>query len=296
MFELGKWLRERYNGFLSTTYKKNEIYVLSSDEDRCITSAASTLAGLFPPKDNDVWNPDLPWQPIPVHTLPSETDHFFTTWRYSLTLPTFQRHFASFDKSEIKKLCDYISAHIGRKISHFFEALLIWDILYIEEYKHLPLPEWTKEVYPEKLSKLHSEYYSLQTSTLENSKLVIGRFLHEVIKQFEFFANNSREKTEVPKMKMYSGHDINLHFILKVLEIPHSLDIPFGAFLAIELKRKSCGKLYVQLVYKGKDVEVLKIKGNSSEYDYHDFRDILSQYAVSAAEHSALISKLQSSL
>ena len=37
-------------------------------------SAYSVLAGLFPPIGDQVWNPGIPWQPIPVHTMPKEED------------------------------------------------------------------------------------------------------------------------------------------------------------------------------------------------------------------------------
>lgn len=32
-------------------------------------SAQANLAGLFPPTGDQVWNPDIRWQPIPVHPL-----------------------------------------------------------------------------------------------------------------------------------------------------------------------------------------------------------------------------------
>ena len=37
-------------------------------------SAMTNLAALFSPEGISVWNPSLPWQPIPVHTVPISED------------------------------------------------------------------------------------------------------------------------------------------------------------------------------------------------------------------------------
>uniref|UniRef100_A0A8C6Y2T1 acid phosphatase n=1 Tax=Naja naja TaxID=35670 RepID=A0A8C6Y2T1_NAJNA len=69
-YNLGQWLKDRYKNFLSPSYKPKEIYVQSTDYDRTIMSAEVVLAGLFPPSAEEEWNPDIHWQPIPVHTVP----------------------------------------------------------------------------------------------------------------------------------------------------------------------------------------------------------------------------------
>uniref|UniRef100_A0A8C6XKC7 Testicular acid phosphatase n=1 Tax=Naja naja TaxID=35670 RepID=A0A8C6XKC7_NAJNA len=66
---LGKFLRERYAGFLSPSYKPQEIYVRSTDYDRTIMSAQANLMGLYPNS-----HPEIPWKPVPIHTVPAKYD------------------------------------------------------------------------------------------------------------------------------------------------------------------------------------------------------------------------------
>jgi hypothetical protein len=74
MFRLGEFLRTRYNGYLSELYSPNDFLMKSSANDRCLMSAQVVLAGLYPPTGSQVWNPDLKWQPIPVHSTPRHLD------------------------------------------------------------------------------------------------------------------------------------------------------------------------------------------------------------------------------
>uniref|UniRef100_A0A8B9XXS1 Lysosomal acid phosphatase n=1 Tax=Bos mutus grunniens TaxID=30521 RepID=A0A8B9XXS1_BOSMU len=73
-WELGQALRQRYHGFLNTSYHRQEVYVRSTDFDRTLMSAEANLAGLFPPDGIQRFNPNISWQPIPVHTVPIAED------------------------------------------------------------------------------------------------------------------------------------------------------------------------------------------------------------------------------
>jgi lysosomal acid phosphatase len=64
-FDFGKNLRLRYNQ-LNELYNRNRVYVRSTDYDRTLMSAYSLLSGLYEPKEYQIWNKNVNWQPIPV--------------------------------------------------------------------------------------------------------------------------------------------------------------------------------------------------------------------------------------
>lgn len=91
-YELGRYLRHRYDGYLGKKYNQKELYVTSSDMDRTIMSLESNLAGLFPPVNH--WNPKIEWQPIPLRTIPWKDDKvtrydFLKFFFHNLSIPIF---------------------------------------------------------------------------------------------------------------------------------------------------------------------------------------------------------------
>jgi hypothetical protein len=66
--QYGKFLRTHYANFLTERYDRGKVIVHSTDYDRTLMSAQSVLSGLFQPSGDQVWNDEIKWQPVPVHT------------------------------------------------------------------------------------------------------------------------------------------------------------------------------------------------------------------------------------
>lgn len=140
---LGSWLRKRYgNNLLSDEYSVDDIYVRSTDEDRTLASAYSNLAGLYPPKGDQIWNDTLPWQPIPVHTVAEVSDYLLGG--AMPPCPTYQEEMnnlmSTYEFQRITKkyrpYFEYISKNSGVPLSDTFHnlmlVLLVRDTLFIE--------------------------------------------------------------------------------------------------------------------------------------------------------------------
>lgn len=135
-YRFGQFLKRRYGKFLGT-YSPDKISITSSDFDRTINSGNLVAAALFPPTENEVWNNDLLWQPIPVHTIPQSMDFFFfaetACARYSEILSEYETSReinATIEKH--KDLFEYLEKHSGDPIRTFKHLKDLHNTLYIE--------------------------------------------------------------------------------------------------------------------------------------------------------------------
>lgn len=87
MYDLGRFLRKRYNEFLGPDYQKEVLSAISSDFYRTKMSLQLVLAGLYPPMTrHQRWRSDLNWQPIPttyLHFIQDKLFHSRQCPRYS---------------------------------------------------------------------------------------------------------------------------------------------------------------------------------------------------------------------
>jgi len=285
-FELGKWLRERYSGFISDTYSEDEILVRSTDVDRTLMSAEANLAGMFPPSGYLQWNPELVWQPIPVHTVPQEEDYLLSS---HATCPRFEKlHKGVLETSEFSKkiykenhkLFEYISTHAGENITDIVKLDYVYDTLLIENIYSLKLPEWTKKVFPAgKFKDLRDLSFTVDTFDDEMKRLKGGPFVNELVEHFDAFVDGTLMPSN-RKLFMYSGHDTTVASVLNSMGVFNKIAPPYRSLLLVELLEQQDVGLVVKLSYKNETTSnpyLLTLPGCQQLCPLKKFKELTSE-------------------
>lgn len=133
-YELGKFLRRRYQNLIGDQYSPDKVYIRSSDTDRALMSAQCVAAGLFPPSGDEVWNVDLLWQPVPIHTIALADDIYLNSRvKCPFGEQDFYRNVYSADQQSILQehhsLIKFIEDNSGLKLRHSNDVLDIYNVL-----------------------------------------------------------------------------------------------------------------------------------------------------------------------
>ncbi|KAG5887044.1 hypothetical protein JTB14_030003 [Gonioctena quinquepunctata] len=288
-YALGQFLRKRYNGFLSEKYDYNEFILQSSTADICLMSASANLAGLYPPVGEQIWNPDLPWMPIPIHSFPKEYDSLLAVTR---DCPKLQQLLTEIDNSEWfkayweehRELVDYLTKNSGTEIKSPMEHGVLYDALYVETVYNLTIPEWAKSVFPDKMTPLYDFQKTLATTTPELCKLSSGHLIDYITSHFE---NVSKNVTGTQKFLMLSGHESTIIALLDTLQIYNKLDSPYAAAVIFELRRRGSDE-FINILYKdktyGTDLLQLTIPSCGFDCKVDAFEDIVKPFRVTAKQ------------
>lgn len=282
-YGLGKWLRERYVDFLPALYNKNDIKIQSSNVDRCLMSAELNLAGLYPPQGYQLWNEELKWQPIPIHTVPEKEDAILAQEKpcakYSqLFQEVIEGEPFNTTLDKYKEQMEYFSKNSGDNITTLEELMDLYDTLYIENLYNLTLPEWTESLLNEEMREVCSTAWSTYAYTQDLARLRSGPLINLILNHFEEAKN---EVQDSPKFLMLSGHDSTVAPLLTALRVFDNKWPNYASSVLFEL-REGQSNDYVNIFYRN-PTEVVNITLPDCDFDctFDDLQSILAPIRIS---------------
>ncbi|KAG7467954.1 hypothetical protein MATL_G00137660 [Megalops atlanticus] len=280
-FELGQALRQRYRGFLNETYNRHEIAVRSTDFDRTLMSAEANLAGMYPPNGSQVFNPNITWQPIPVHTVPQEEDRLLSfpladCPRYDLLMNETKNTEAFLNMTtSYKDFLDMLKNYTGLKDTTIESVWSIHDTLYCEAVHHMRPPPWVTPEVMEKLRTLKDLSFQIMFGFYkqeEKSRLQGGVLLEQILKNISEAAAPSSKS--LLKMMVYSAHDTTIVALQSALNVFNGKQPPYASCHIFELHQEDNGSFSVAMYYRNdstKDPYPLMLPGCAQFCPLQDF-------------------------
>ncbi|XP_054267924.1 prostatic acid phosphatase-like [Macrosteles quadrilineatus] len=289
-FELGQWLRNRYDALLTEQYSRDMIYVRSTDVDRTLMSAECNLAGLYPPKEAQVWNENINWQPIPVHTVPDKFDNLLAAKK---PCPAYEEEFNRLMQTEEMQALNntfievykVLNQNAGEQVTTIERIDWVYNTLWVETLYNFSIPEWTKSIFPHPMAEASKYSFVLPTWTKKLARLKSGLLVKEMITSMK------DKKVTKPKPKrnlnMYSAHDTTVSNLLHTLGVYNMINPPYTVCFMMELRVNSSGDHLVTMFYRNSSSEdpyLLTLPGCSAACPLDQFIKLLEPVSLTVTD------------
>jgi len=275
------FLRERYNDFLGEAYRPQYVRARSTDFDRTLMTNALVQAAVYPPKGDQVWNEDLLWQPVPIHTVNSEDDWLAQETLCPVSKQGMKDALQTDDILELneenKELYYKLQMYTGMNVTGIDDVADIHGTLLSEQSAGIELPEWTKEVFPHKTAPLAGRYFTLYTSTDTLTTLIAGPVLREMKQNIE---NKMYEKS-MYQFQTYGTHDKIIAAILGSLKIFDPILPNFAAAVIVETHMIEENQYGVKFLYRNTTSNMaytLQLPGCDEICPFKEFVDRVDMY------------------
>uniref|UniRef100_A0A1I7XWI1 Prostatic acid phosphatase n=1 Tax=Steinernema glaseri TaxID=37863 RepID=A0A1I7XWI1_9BILA len=300
--ELGQFFRTKYcigkQSFIEKDFNASEVrinvYILSTDSERALTSAQALLNGMFPPQENFVWNKGVNWQPIPVHAFgPQEPNPLLRPTSYKC--PAYVKLANEINaplKQELLKnnteFIKFVQEKTGIPDSKSLVSVIGKLVDLNREIKHnLSQPTWVHKEWPQ---YGHNTTVQIITemkrrermSEFEDERLAKfrgGFLLGDFLSRAQSVVKNTKEESNI--MRLYSSHDGTVSALLSVLNVSDRQLVPYAGCVIMEVVEDK-NEFYIKLYYrKNKELLPLTVPGcESHKCRFETFYNILSPKAI----------------
>ncbi|XP_018561726.1 prostatic acid phosphatase-like isoform X2 [Anoplophora glabripennis] len=238
LYDIGKFLRERYGDFLGNHYSPDLYYTQSTDVDRTKASMQLVNAGLWPPEETQKWGP-IDWQPIPIYSEPLDQDMLLLVRK-----PCAQYHIERdkvINSEEVKNLFKYyeplfkeLTEVTGQNVTDFDGVQDVFSTLQAEEAFNLTLPEWIQQYYPDRMLEPTTFSFVLNAYNDKMNRLKGGVLLKKLLEDWRSKADGTISPS-IRKAFLYGGHDSTISNIMSTLKIWDPQIPGYGVTILFEL-------------------------------------------------------------
>ena len=301
MTALGNELRKKYIDqihLIHPTYQKQDLYVRSSDVDRCLMSAQSLLRGLYPKGE------PLP----PVHTVPQSEEYLLRGYDHCHRYHQFVQSKLNSEEVRVSLLGDLPLFHKMSRLTGVDVSIKnlkpVTDTILVIEELSKELSKANKIPYQngkgfkniksnvtttltdndmQRIAALHDQMNYIMKSNRPMSRLMVGNLLRSMLSSVAQYISGSKKSLDhsvsVPKVMVYSGHDTTVMGLLTAFGAvnkfgkktpPTASHIEFELLeLAIKSTSESgeivgANDFYIRVAYNG---EVIRLGGACASKD-----------------------------
>ncbi|XP_015606223.1 venom acid phosphatase Acph-1 [Cephus cinctus] len=250
-YKIGMLLRDRYNKYFGQYYWPDMIYAQSTYFPRTQMSLQLVLAGLFPPKDKQIWNPHLPWSPVSSFFVHYNADYLLFPHlcpQYTSTYARFLREDQTREMiSKYQDVMKYLSKYTGKDVSTTSAVYYLYNLFKEQAAQNLTLPKWTEKVYPKTMKDITALDFNLRSYTRDLKRLNGGMLLRKVTDDIkELRTGNLRPSGR--KAFFFSAHELNVATFVRTLGTDDPVLPAYGSTVILETLQDENEMYYIRVL------------------------------------------------
>lgn len=147
-------------------------------------------------------------------------------------------------QEKLKPIYNYVSNYTGSQIYSLQELEYLYNTLYIESLYGLKLPNWTREVFPDKMRPWAHFSFRINCYTTHLQRLKMGLLVNDIFTRL--ISKSKGSLIPDRKMWIYSAHDTTVANILMSLGAFDDHSPPYTSLIIFELSVKN-GVYYISV-------------------------------------------------